>query len=528
MRLAMLMAAGSLYAGLAAAAFGTTLVFCSEGSPEGFDPALYTSGTTFDASSETLYDRLVEFETGTTRLVPGLAESWEVSGDGLVYTFHLRRGVAFHATAWFTPSRPFNAEDVLFSLGRQLDAEHPYHAAGGFPYFAGMGMPELLAAIERVDEHTVRFVLHQPSAPFVSNLAMDFASILSAEYAGQMLAAGRPERLDEAPVGTGAFLLDSYAKDAGIRYRAHAGYWRQGQPGVDQLDFVIIPDSSDRYAKLVAGECHVMPYPNPADLPAMRAEEDILVLEQEGLNVGYLAYNTTRPPFDNVRVRRALNMAFDKQAILDEVFRGTGQVAINPIPPGVWSYHDGIEDDPHDPERARQILAEEGVADLQMKIWAMPVQRPYNPDALRMAELMQADLAEIGVRVEIVSYEWGEYLRRSRALDRDGAILLGWTGDNGDPDNFLSVLLGCAARGNSNRAQWCHEPFDSRIRQARVTTDRAERTRLYREAQEIFKQQAPWATVAHSVVHVPIRREVTGYRVNPFGTHNFREVGLEP
>lgn len=521
-------AAGLSLSLCATAAFGQTLVFCSEGSPEGFDPALYTAGTTFDASSQAIYDRLTDFDTGTTNVVPGLAESWAASDDGLEYTFNLRKGVKFHSNDMFTPSRDFNADDVLFSFERQRLEDHPYHTVSGgtWEYFEGMGMGGLLAAVEKIDDHTVKFVLNQPEAPFVSNMAMDFASILSAEYAEAMMAAGTPEMLNQAPIGTGAFAFVAYQKDAVIRYRAHADYWREGQPAIENLVFAITPDASVRYQKLKAGECHVMPYPNPADIQAMKDDPDITVLEKEGLNVGYLAYNTTQAPYDNPRVRRALNMAIDKNAIIDVVFQGSGQVAKNPIPPTIWSYNDDIVDDPFDPEMARQILEEEGITDLNMKIWAMPVQRPYNPNARRMAELMQADFATVGVEVEIVTYEWGEYLSRSRPLDRDGAILLGWTGDNGDPDNFLAVLLGCDGRENSNRAQWCHQPFEDLIQKAKVITDQEERARLYREAQVIFKDQAPWATIAHSVVYKPIRPDVQGFEVHPLGSHIFREVSL--
>jgi dipeptide transport system substrate-binding protein len=192
----------------------------------------------------------------------------------------------------------------------------------------------------------------------------------------------------------------------------------------------------------------------------------------------------------------------------------------------MWSYNDAIEDDPYDPEAAKAMLEAEGVTDLDMMIWAMPVQRPYNPNARRMAELMQEDLSQIGVNVEIVSYEWGEYLERARDLERDGAVLLGWTGDNGDPDNFLAVLLGCDAVGNSNRAQWWYEPFENLIQQAKTLTDQAERASLYEEAQVIFKEQAPWATIAHSVVFMPVRPEVEGFKVHPLGGHIFDEVSL--
>ena len=173
------------------------------------------------------------------------------------------------------------------------------------------------------------------------------------------------------------------------------------------------------------------------------------------------------------------------------------------------------------------MLEAEGVSDLSMKIWAMPVQRPYNPNARRMAELMQDDMSKIGVNVEIVSYEWGEYLERSKAADRDGAVLLGWTGDNGDPDNFLAVLLGCDGVGNSNRANWCNEEFDALIQKAKVLPTQEERSALYEEAQAIFKDQAPWATIAHSVVYMTMRPEVEGYVVHPLGGHIFNAVGLK-
>lgn len=481
-----------------AAAFvlGTTavsaqsLVYCSEGSPEGFDPALYTSGTTFDAASHPIYNRLAEFKVGTTEVIPGLAESWEVSDDGKTVTFHLRQGVKFHSNADFTPSRDFNADDVIFSFDRQGNESHPYYTVSGgtWEYFGGMSMPDLIDSITKVDDHTVQFQLTRPEAPFVANMAMDFASIVSAEYGDAMLAAGTPEMLNQAPIGTGPFRFQAYQKDAVIRYLRNDDYWGD-KARVQSLIFAITPDASVRYQKVQAGECHVTAYPNPADIAAMKADENIVVMEQEGLNVGYLAYNTTVAPYDNPKVRRALNMAIDKQAIIDVVFQGSGQVAKNPIPPTMWSYNDAIMDDEYNPDAAREMLAAEGVSDLNMKIWAMPVQRPYNPNARRMAELMQADFAKIGVAVEIVSYEWGEYLSRSRELDRDGAILLGWTGDNGDPDNFLAVLLGCDGRENSNRAQWCHQPFEDLIQKAKVLPTQAERAPLYEQAQAVFKEQ---------------------------------------
>ena len=514
------------FAGPATAA--KTLVFCSEGSPEGFNPQLYTAGTTFDASSRQVYNRLAEFERGTTNIGPGLAESWEVSDDGLQYTFHLRQGVKFHTTKEFTPNRDFNADDVLFSFNRQWDKNHPYHQVSGgtYEYFNGMSMPDLIQSIEKLDDYTVRFNLTRPEAPFIANMGMDFASILSAEYADQLQQAGRMEQIDLNPVGTGPFQLVVYQKDAIIRFQAHPDYWN-GKAPLDNLVFAITPDASVRYAKLKAGECHVMPYPNPADLEAMKNDADINLLQQEGLNVGYLAFNVEKKPFDDKRVRQALNMAINKDAIIDAVFQGAGKVAKNPIPPTIWSYNDDVKDYPYDPTQAQALLAEAGYPDgFKTDIWAMPVQRPYNPNARRMAEIIQADFAKVGVQAEIVSFEWGEYLSRSKDGEHQ-TVLLGWTGDNGDPDNFLAVLLGCDGVGGSNRARWCYQPFEDLIQKAKIVSDKAERTEFYKEAQVVFKEEAPWVTIAHSVVFKPVRKEVKDFRIDPFGGHVFYGVDLE-
>jgi dipeptide transport system substrate-binding protein len=527
MSLKISVAAGLLLTTFGVAAQAQSLVYCSEGSPEGFDPALYTSGTTFDASSHPIYDHLTEFKVGTTEVLPGLAESWDVSDDGMTVTFNLRQGVKFHSNDQFTPTRDFNADDVIFSFDRQGNPENPYnsYSGGTWEYYSSMSMPDLVGSIEKVDDYTVKFNLTRPEAPFIANMAMDFASIVSKEYSDAMMEAGTPEMVNQAPIGTGPFTFQAYQKDAVIRYLRNDDYFGD-KARVESLIFAITPDASVRYQKVQAGECHVMAYPNPADVQSMKDADDVVVMEQEGLNVGYLAYNTNVAPFDNANVRKALNMAIDKQSIIDVVFQGSGEIAKNPIPPTMWSYNDAIEDDQYDPEAAKAMLEAEGVSDLSMKIWAMPVQRPYNPNARRMAELMQDDMSKIGVNVEIVSYEWGEYLERSKAADRDGAVLLGWTGDNGDPDNFLAVLLGCDGVGNSNRANWCNEEFDALIQKAKVLPTQEERSALYEEAQAIFKDQAPWATIAHSVVYMTMRPEVDGYVVHPLGGHIFNAVGL--
>ena len=524
-----LLAATALALSMGSAAYAKTLVYCSEGSPEGFDPALYTAGTTFDASSKPVYNRLVEFKRGTTEIVPGLAESWEVSEDGLVYTFKLRPGVKFQTTEFFTPTRDFNADDVIFSFARQGDKANPFFTYAGdttWGYYNDMSMPTLVKSFEKVDDLTVKLTLTSPNAPMIANLAMDFASIMSKEYADKLLADGTPEKLNQQPLGTGPFAFVAYQQDAVIRYKANAEYWDGKQP-IDDLVFAITQDASVRLQRLKAGECHVAGYPNPADIPALKTDTSVTLVEQAGLNVGYLAYNASQPPFDKVEVRRALNMAINKEAILEAVFPGIGQIAKNPIPPTMWSYNEKTVDDKYDPEASKKMLEDAGVKDLKMKVWAMPVARPYNPNARRMAELIQADFAKVGVEVEIVTYDWTQYLKLAGDPKHDGAVLAGWTGDNGDPDNFLAILLGCDGIGSGNKAAWCNKDYDALIKKAATISDQAERSKLYEEAQAIFKDQAPWATIAHSLVSLPMSPKVKGYLMDPLGSHRFDGVDID-
>ncbi|OON40120.1 ABC transporter substrate-binding protein [Izhakiella australiensis] len=514
---------------VAAGVQAKTLVYCSEGSPEGFNPQLFTSGTTFDASSVPIYNRLVEFKTGTTEVQPGLAEKWDVSEDGKTYTFHLRKGVKWQTTKDFKPTRDFNADDVVFSFERQLDKNNKYHnvSGGSYEYFEGMDMPKLIGKIEKVDDYTVRFTLTRPEAPFLADLGMDFASILSAEYADKMLAAGTPEKLDLNPVGTGPFQLLQYQKDSRILYQANKTYWGN-KPKIDRLVFSITPDASVRYAKLQKGECQVMPYPNPADLASMKQDKNINLMSQPGLNVGYLAYNTEKKPLDNVKVRQALTLAVNKKAIIDAVYHGAGVAAKNLIPPTMWSYNDAVQDYSYDPAKAKALLKEAGMADgFSIDLWAMPVQRPYNPNARRMAELIQADWAKIGVKAKIVTFEWGEYLKRAKAGEHQ-TVMMGWTGDNGDPDNFFATLFSCAAaKDGSNYSRWCDKSFENLIQPARSESDHNKRVELYKQAQVVMHDQSPALIIAHSTVFEPVSKKVTGYVVDPLGKHHFDNVDIQ-
>lgn len=505
-----------------------TFVYCSEASPSYFNPQFGSDNATFDATGQQVFNRLVEFAPGETNLVPALAEKWDISEDGKSYTFYLRKNVKFHSNKDFKPSRDFNADDVLFSFNRQLDSNHPYHLVSGgqYQYVASMDMANIINRIEKIDDYTVRFYLNVPDAVFLANMAMDFASILSAEYADKMAQAGTPEKVDNYPIGTGPFEFVSYQKDALIRFKAFDQYW-QGRAPIDRLVFAITPDASVRYVKLQKGECHAMSYPNPADIEQIKKDPNVELLSKPALNIGYINFNLQKPPLDNIKVRQALNYAVNKPAIIQSVYQGGAEVAKNPIPPTIWGYNDAVQDYPYDPEKAKELLKQAGFEQgFEIDLWAMPVSRPYNPNARRMAEMIQNDWNAIGVKTHIVSYEWGEYLKRMRNGEYQTGMM-GWTGDNGDPDNFLRILLSCASMENgSNYANFCYQPFDELIVKASQLSDQAERAKLYEQAQVIFKQQAPWITIAHSIAYEPVSKKVKNYKLSPFGLHAFYGVDL--
>ena len=509
-----------------------TLVYCSEGSPENFTPALNTTGTSFDAARP-VYDKLTQFSRGSTQVEPGLAESWTVSPDGKVFTFKLRKGVKFHSGVnGFKPSRDFNADDVLFSLERQWKPDHPYAKVSGgkYDYFADMGLNDDVAAIEKLDSMTVKITLKKPNVTMLANLAMDFASIHSAEYADMLARANKKEQFDQQPVGTGPFSFVTYQKDAVIRYKANKDFWGAAadKPMVDDLVFAITPDPTARYSKLKAGECHFVIAPRPADLPEMQKDPALKVINAPGLNIAYWSFNTQKPPFDKKEVRQALSMAIDKAAIIKDVYLGAGQAAKNLIPPTLWSYNDAVKDYPFDAAKARAMLAAAGVkAPLEIDLWYMPVQRPYNPNAKRIAEMMQADLAKVGVNAKLVTFEWGEYRKRMQQGEHMTGML-GWTGDNGDPDNFFFLHSCEAARpGGQNLSKWCNKSFDERLEKARTIADVKERSKLYHEMQVIEHEDAPDFKIAHSVVYEAMRKEVTGYKQSPFGRHTFYGVDIK-
>lgn len=509
-----------LPASAAMAAANDTLIYCSEASPESFNPQIASSGPTFVASSQVLYNRLINFDPVNNTPTPSLATEWKISPDGKTYTFTLRQGVKFNSNKNFKPTRDFNADDVLFSVLRQKDPNHPYHkvSQGNYEYFHDVGLDTLIKEVKKLDDYHVQFVLSEPNAAFLADWGMDFASLLSAEYADAMLKKGTPEYVDTWPIGTGPYVLQQYKVDSLIRYAANPNYW-DGEVPTKHLIFSITPNVQTRLAKLQTNECQIIPAPAPVQFDEINNNKDLTLHKVDALNVGYLAFNTEKKPLDNVLVRQALNYATDKKAIVNAVFLGSATVAKSPLPPNMLGFDKDLQDYGYDPQKAKALLKQAGLEKgFEITLWSMPVQRPYNPNSKRIAEMLQSDWEKVGVKAKIVSYEWGEYLAGMRKGEHDTA-LFGWMSDNGDPDNFAEVLLGCnSIKTGSNAARWCDKTYDGLVQRARLTSVPAERAKLYGQAQEIFYQQAPWIALANGKTFYATRSNVSGYSVSLMGS----------
>jgi peptide/nickel transport system substrate-binding protein len=494
---------------------GGVLVFARSGDSVGLDPAREDDGESY-YPADNIYETLVEFKPGSTDVMPGLAESWTASADGLEYTFKLRKNVKFH------DGTPFNADAVVYSLSRQFKKDHPEYGNGPWKYWGYMDMDNIIKDVVAVDNLTVKISLKKPEAPFIANLAMNFSSIVSPTAAKKY-----GKDFSSNPVGTGPFKFVSWVKDDNIVLERNPSYWGQ-KAYLDRVILKVIPDATARYLALKKGEADLIDFPNPSDIAAIEGDTNLKVVKQAGMNVGYLALNTQKKPFTDKRVRQAINYAVNKAEILTAVYGALGVSAKNPLPPDMWGYNKSIEEYGYNPEKAKQLLAEAGYPKgFKTTLWAMPVSRPYNPNGRRMAEILQAQLKAVGITAEIVSYEWGTYLDKTDHGEHDMA-LLGWTGDNGDPDNFLWVLLSAPAAEvpAGNIAFWKNDEFTSLIKQAKETADQAKRTQLYEQAQVIFHEEAPWVTIAHSVVVEPMKKTVEGFVLYPTGKRYFAPVWL--
>ncbi len=517
----------------ASPAFSKNLVVCIEGSPETFNPQMTSNATTSIVTSQ-IYDELVSVKAGGSEIEPSLAESWSVSGDGKTYTFKLRRGVQWQSNKTFKPSREFNADDVVFSFERMMNPSHPYNKVNGGNYITfNTKLADVLASVRKVDDHTVEFTLKEPLAPFIGILSHQSLVILSAEYADQLLKAGTPELLDRQPIGTGPFQFAAYQTNATVRFKAFHDTWGEKvkdtsrTPMVDDLIMPIATDASVRLQQAQAGECHIANGPNPADRDVIKNSEKLNLVEVPVASSGFLAFNFKEKPFQDKRVRQALADAIDMKSLIGSVFEGTGAVTGALIPASLWGHNPDLKGHPHDIEKAKALLAEAGYPNgFETQVWALPVTRPYMPNGRRAAELIQADWAKIGVKAEIVTYEWGEYIKRARNGEAKSAMFGGiW--DFPDPSQIPNNYFTCNSKGQpspSNIGSWCNASFNDLISRAGQITDQAKRAELYKQAQVVFNEEVPAVLFGSSSAMLAVNKSVSGFVPSVFGSSRFSGV----
>ena len=419
------------------------LIFGCSGDANKLDPADVTDSESI-ARTDSIFEGLVEFKSGSTEIQPCLATSWVTSTDKKNITFTLRQGVKFH------DGTDFNADAVVFSIERQYNTSHPYHQYGQWEYWNFMFSD--VKKIEKIDTYTVNIVLEKPNAAMMTSLAMFTVAIVSPSNAETW-----KEDAFKHPVGTGPFKFVEWVKDDHITVEANKGYWR-GVPKLDKIIFRVITDPSARLLALQTGEIQGMEYPDPASLDSIKADNDLQLLTAPGMNIGYLAinngygyYDTNHngihdldeawvktpgyfEPFTNKLVRQAINYAINKTSIVENIYKGTAIVAKNGMPPFMLGYNNDIVDYPYDPDKARDLLAEAGYPNgFNTTFWVMPVSRPYMFDPAKIGEAIQGYLEAVNIHVEIYQIDWSTYLAKTQAGEHP-MCLLGWTGDNGDPD----------------------------------------------------------------------------------------------
>lgn len=479
---------------------GGTLVFGRGGDSTSLDPAITTEGESFKVTKN-IYETLINFGEQDTEIQPGLAESWEESADGLKHTLKLREGVKFH------DGTDFNAEAVVFNFERWKagNAEQFYY------YNSQFG--DVIKEVKAVDEYTVEFTMNRILAPFYKNLAMSPFGIASPEAVKK-----HGDKYNENPVGTGPFKFVEWKRNDRITLVKNEDYWQDGLPKMDEVIFRVIPENSARMNALNTGEVDIIDGVNFSDVESIESNPELQTFYRPSLNVAYLGLNTERGPLKDKKVRQALNYAVNKQAIIEAFFAGAAEPAKNPMPKTVAGYNDDVEPYEYDPEKAKALLKEAGFEDgFEIELWAMPVARPYMPDGKKVAEAIQKDFEDVGVKAKIVSYEWATYLEKTRVGEAD-TFLLGWTGDNGDADNFLYVLLDQDNIDSNNYARYANQEVHDLFIKAQSTNDQAEREKLYKEAQLLIKEDAPWIPLVHSEPALAGRADITGFKPHPTGS----------
>ena len=523
------------------------LIYCTHASGFSFNPQTSDAGTSMNVVTEQIYNKLFEI-SNTAIPTPILAQSYSISPDGKIITIYLRKGIKFHHTDWFKPTRDFNADDVVFSLNRVLGYEnylptleqssvdyknpqyrifHEQAKKVRFPYFESIKLNQKIESVKALNPHTVQITLFKPDASILSHLASQYAIIFSQEYAVQLNADDNLVQLDLLPVGTGPYKVKNYFRNQYVRLEKNEDYWKKDA----KIKNIIIDLSTDRTGRLVKffnGECQIASYPEVSQLGLLKENDKrYYVKSAEGMNLAYLAFNFQNAVIQNEQVRRAIAQAINRQRIIKTIYHNTATVANNIIPNISWASSVNTPDFAYDfnPSEAKKVLQDK---QLHLNMWVLNEEQVYNPAPLKTAELIKEDLNNVGVNVTIRSvtrtFLIDQLNKKSENYDM---ILTGWLAGNLDPDSFMRPILSCnSASEMTNLSNWCDEDFDQLMDKALDSPNLWERAHAYNQAQELILSKLPIVPLANMKRVLVVNSRVRHIEMNPFGSLNFSTLSL--
>lgn len=454
-----------------------------------------------------IYDGLLHYKNGSLEVEPGLAESWTISPDGRTYTFKLRSGVTFH------DGTAFNADAVKFNFDRVIDANHPYHNTGPFPFVFTLGPIE---RTEAPDASTFILHLKEPYAPALTMLAGAIGGL-----AGISPAAVKQYGKDFSRHGggTGPFKFVEWVSGQRFVLERNASHWR-GAPKLAGLVFRPIVDDNARVSEMLSGGTDITIEVPPDNIATFSASSDFVYYQQPGPHLWYLVLNTKTKPFDDKRVRQAANYAINKGAMVEHVLKGAATVADGVTPPAFdWAHNGSLQAYPYDPAKAKALLAEAGYPNGLDVTFYVTESGSGMLSPILMGTAIQADLAAVGIRCKIETYEWNTFLGKIiPALPKDVAMAeLSFMTQDPDMHPALALRTGAAV----NSGGYSNPKVDSLIDAGRAETDRTKRAEIYKEMQAILYDDAPWVFVANWKQNAVSNARVKGFELHPSFTTRF-------
>jgi len=496
---------------------GGTMVIGVGADATGLDPELVMNNESGFVMS-LLYDRLVHFKPGTSEVVAGLAETWKISDDGKEYTFNLRKGVKFHDGSALT------AKSIAADYARVIDPNHKnyFKKLQGVNSFASDTFAEV-TKVEAPDDNTVKFTLKQPNAPFLTNLAMIWHGVLSPKVVEE-------KGFDSGtkPVGTGPFKLVEWVKNDHITVEANKDYWK-GRPYLDKVIFKIVPENNVRVLKLQKGELDAVLDISPDDFEKLKGDKTVVLLEQPGLTINGVGLPYDTAPFNKKEVRQALNYAVNKKEINEFLYKGLAVEMTQLVPAVDWSYDPNIKGYPYDVAKAKDLLAKAGLPNgFKTELLSYPNPRGYNPIGGKLAVALQEQWKKVGIEVEIKQVEWATFLKTIRSGDYHFPHLRGWSGDNGDPDNFLMTLNHSRNIPVGNTSKYKNTQVDKLLEDGVKVSDPVKRKAIYMEANKLIVEDAPWVLINSTKQVRATSAKVKGFTLNPLQMlFDFEKVYLE-